>query len=271
MSRIICWFSCGAASAVAAKLIIGSNDERKEGREIIIARNWLKEEHPDNDRMQAECESWLGQPIIHVTNEKYHGSVMEVQAGVKAIRFKDGAPCTRILKKEMRQKFQRPDDIHVFGLHVGEESRIDEFLDDEPGVQVWLPLVELGFTKADCHEALAMAGIEQAAMYRLGYNNNNCIGCVKGGMGYWNKIRADFPEAFERQARMERLLGRSVLRQEGPKTEEGKRTSLPLFLDDLDPTRGDHRTEPSISCGIICEAPSSLTPGELSGGEGTDV
>ena len=251
--RIICWFSCGAASAVAAKLVLQSNDERKADREIIIARNWLKEEHPDNDRMQADCERWLGQKIIHVTNEKYNGSVMAVQLGVKAIRFKEGAPCTRILKKEMRQAFQRPGDIHVFGLHVGEDHRIDEFLDDEPDVRVWLPLVELGYTKSMCHQALQDAGIEQAAMYKMGYKNNNCIGCVKGGMGYWNKIRRDFPTVFAHQAIIERMLGTTVLREEGPLTADGKRTTLPLYLDDLDPNRGNYKTEPSIKCGIICE------------------
>lgn len=35
-------------------------------------------------------------------------------------------------------------------------------------------------------------------MYDLGYANNNCIGCVKGGIGYWNKIRIDFPEESDR-------------------------------------------------------------------------
>lgn len=253
LDRIICWFSCGAASAVAAKMVLQSNDERKAGREIIIARNWLKEEHLDNDRMQADCERWLGQEIIHVTNEKYQGSVMEVQAGVRAIRFRHGAPCTRLLKKEMRQKFQRPGDIHVFGLHVGEESRIEDFLDDEPDIQVWLPLVERGLTKEDCHKMLADAGIEQAAMYQLGYKNNNCIGCVKGGMGYWNKIRRDFPEVFQRQSKMERILGTTVLRREGPKNADGSRTSLPLYLDELPPDAGRYESEPSIKCGIICE------------------
>lgn len=251
--RIICWFSCGAASAVAAKIVLQSNDPRKDGREIVIARNWLAEEHPDNDRVQGDCEKWLGQKIIHVTSQEYGGSVRAVQEGVKAIRFTKGAPCTRILKKEMRHAFQRPDDIHVFGLHVGEESRIDEFLDDEPGVQVWLPLVEYGYTKADCHRTMMEAGIEQAAMYRLGYNNNNCIGCVKGGMGYWNKIRVDFPEAFAWQAAMERKLGATVLREEIGKDENGKRLSRPLYLDELEPGRGNYKSEPSIKCGIICE------------------
>lgn len=251
--RIICWFSCGAASAVAAKLVLQSNDPRKEGRGIVIARNWLKEEHPDNDRMQADCEKWLGQNIIHVTNDTYHGSVAEVQMGVKAIRFRHGAPCTRILKKEQRQAFQRHSDIHVFGLHVGEDHRIDEFLDDEPDVHVWLPLVELHYTKEDCHRIVAEAGIEQAMMYRMGYKNNNCIGCVKGGQGYWNKIRQDFPEAFEAQAKRERILGTTVLRREGPKAADGSRTSLPLYLDELNPAAGRYDAEPSIKCGIICE------------------
>lgn len=251
--RVICWFSCGAASAVAAKLVLQSNDERKDGREIVIARNWLKEEHPDNDRFQTDCEAWFQRPVIHVTNQKYEGSVRKVQVDVKAIKFAHGAPCTRLLKKEMRKAFQRPGDIHVFGLHIGEETRIDEFLDDEPYVQVWLPLVEMGMTKADCHQRIAEQGIEQAAMYRLGYNNNNCIGCVKGGMGYWNKIRVDFPETFDWQAKMERLLGHSICKEEGPKTADGKRTSIPVFLDELDPNRGNYKTEPSIKCGIICE------------------
>lgn len=256
-NRIIIWFSCGAASAVAAKLILQSNDERKIDREIIIARNWLKEEHPDNDRMQSDCERWLGQKIIHVTNQKYGGSVMNVQVGTRSIRFKNGAPCTRILKKEMRHAFQRSGDIHVFGLHVGEESRIDEFLDDEPDVRVWLPLVELGYRKSDCHRIIAEAGIKQAVMYEMGYKNNNCIGCVKGGMGYWNKIRRDFPDVFNYQAGMERMLGTTVLREEGPRAADGTRTSLPLYLDQLDPERGNYKTEPSIKCGIICEGSKS--------------
>jgi hypothetical protein len=54
------------------------------------------------------------------------------------------------------------------------------------------------------------AGIEIPAMYKMGYNNNNCIGCVKGGMGYWNKIRKDFPEVFNRMAVIEREVGCNV-------------------------------------------------------------
>lgn len=252
--RIICWFSCGAASAVAAKLILQSNDERKAGREIIIARNWIAEEHPDNDRFEREAAAWLGHPIIHVTNEKYCGSVFKVQDEVKFIKHprSGGAPCTRLLKKEMRKQFQRPGDIHVFGLHIGEEDRVDQFLDDEPDVRAWFPLIERGMTKLDCHQMISDAGIAMAAMYRLGYDNNNCVGCVKGGMGYWNKIRRDFPEAFDRMAKQERKLGYAICKTEHK--ENGKRVGDPVFLDELLPTQGrKYSDEPPIKCGVICE------------------
>lgn len=49
-----------------------------------------------------------------------------------------------------------------------------------------------------------MAGINIPVMYQLGYN---CIGCLKGSMGYWNKIRIDFPDMFKERAEDERLIG----------------------------------------------------------------
>jgi hypothetical protein len=55
-------------------------------------------------------------------------------------------------------------------------------------------LIENKLSKNECAGILAGAGIEIPMMYKLGYNNNNCIGCVKGGAGYWNKIRVDFPK-----------------------------------------------------------------------------
>jgi hypothetical protein len=94
------------------------------------------------------------------------------------------------------------------------------------------------------------SGIEQPMMYRMGYRNNNCIGCVKGGMGYWNKIRRDFPEAFERMSKMERELNAAICKKEG-KTD-GKRWRRRIFLDELKPTDGNYQGEPDIECGVLC-------------------
>ena len=79
-------------------------------------------------------------------------------------------------------------------------------------------------------------------MYDLGYANNNCIGCVKGGKGYWNKIRVDFPEVFERRAKMEREIGNSILHDKNGM----------VFLDELDPYAGKMNDEIMDDCSLFC-------------------
>ena len=71
---------------------------------------------------------------------------------------------------------------------------------------------------------------------------NNCIGCVKGGMGYWNKIRVDFPNVFADRAKMEREVGHTCIKN--------------VFLDELDPERGRHDDPICDDCGIFCELDS---------------
>jgi len=84
-------------------------------------------------------------------------------------------------------------------------------------------------------------------MYQMGYKNNNCVGCVKGGKGYWNKIRNDFPDVFANMVRIEEQLGHTILSD----TING--ASQRLFLKDLDPTAGNYSTENHVECGIFCE------------------
>jgi len=79
-------------------------------------------------------------------------------------------------------------------------------------------------------------------MYELGYSNNNCIGCVKATSAkYWNKIRADFPEHFERRAQQSRELGVRLTRVDGER----------VFLDELPEDYLFGEME-SISCGPDC-------------------
>src|SRR5690606_4196044 len=50
--------------------------------------------------------------------------------------------------------------------------------------------------------------LELPVTYKMGYNNNNCFktGCVKGGIGYWQKIQNDDIEKFDRMATVEHEL-----------------------------------------------------------------
>lgn len=238
--RIVCWFSCGAASAVATKLAITENGGKQP---LVIAYTRVAEEHPDNVRFMRDCEQWFGQEITMLENEKYHASINEVFSREKYMAGIMGAPCTRLLKREVRQKFQQPDDIHVFGYTAEEQHRVDRFIDANNDAEIWAILVEKGLTKEDCLAMIDRAGIRLPEMYRLGYRNNNCIGCVKGGAGYWNKIRKDFPDVFKLRCEQSRMLSAKLIKLNGRR----------MFLDELPEGVGDYPTEESIQCGILCE------------------
>lgn len=243
MSRVVCWFSCGAASAVATKLAIAGHPQR----DIVIARCIVREEHPDNDRFAADCEKWFGQPILNLINEEFDGSVMKVIEKRKYISGIAGAPCTQLLKKQVREKFQRTDDIHIFGYCSEEQDRYDRFIDAN-NIACEAPLIDRGLSHADALGMVQNAGIELPVMYRLGYQHNNCQGCVKStGQGYWNKIRVDFPDKFWQMAGASRALGVRMVET----TEGGKRKRL--YLDELEPGTGSYQDEPEIQCGIFCE------------------
>jgi hypothetical protein len=116
------------------------------------------------------------------------------------------------------------------------------------------PLLDQGVIKQDCFRILQAHGIEVPEMYRLGFNNNNCVGCVKGGIGYWNHVRKHFPEVFDRMCDVEAIIGATCLRE----VVDGR--SIPLSLRDLDPNRGRHEpmfVEDCGSTGEVCEIQAS--------------
>ena len=241
-------FSCGAASAVATKLAL---TERPDTVVVYIDPG---SEHPDNERFLADCQEWFGKEIIILKSDKY-ANPWEVWEARRYIRGVAGAPCTGELKRKVGDDWMYTyfDGLpwEVFGYTVEEIHRVERFRSNNPERSIWPILVERGLTKGDCLGVLAKAGIEIPAMYKLGYRNNNCIGCPKGGMGYWNKIRVDFPEVFDRMAKLEREVGASVNRKE--RREGGKRISVQVFLDELPVDAGNYSAEPSISCSLMCE------------------
>lgn len=224
MTRTIAWFSCGAASAVAAKLAL------QDEPETIIARCIVGNEHPDNWRFARDVSRWLDRPVLELASTKY-ADAWEVWERRRYLNGTKGALCTVELKKKVRRRFEQDGDVQIFGYTSEETGRADRFRAENFEVTSRFPLIEKGITKAECFEILQGVGIELPAMYRLGYNNANCVGCVKGGMGYWNKIRRDFPEVFERMAALEETLNTTAinglsLRQLHP--DAGRTTDLQL-------------------------------------------
>jgi hypothetical protein len=202
--RTVSWFSCGAASAVATKLAL------TEGP-VTIAYCEVKEEHPDNKRFLKDCEEWFGQEIEILGNDDYERSIYSVFEKTRFLVGPGGARCTKELKKTVRERFELPTDRQVFGYTVEEQDRFDRFVDANTDVDAWPILIERGLDKSDCIAMVERAGIELPAMYKLGYKNNNCMGCVKASSPeYWRKIEQDFPAMFNRMNNTERHLGRAV-------------------------------------------------------------
>ncbi len=206
-SRVVFWYSHGAASTCAIINGLKKLKESNDNREIVIAYCHVKDEHEDSLRYCREVEKVFGHPIKFLINEKYEGSVDKVIEKTRYMAGVRGARCTAELKKQVRREFEKPGDLNVFGFHAGEEHRLDGLIDSEPSGDFWAPLIDEGITKNQCLDYVSSLGIEVPKMYQLGYNNNNCIGCVKAvGAGYWNKIRGDFPEVFEKRAKQEKLI-----------------------------------------------------------------
>jgi 3'-phosphoadenosine 5'-phosphosulfate sulfotransferase (PAPS reductase)/FAD synthetase len=239
--RQLVWFSCGAASAVAAKMVVKKYPDCE-----VLYCDTLAYEHPDNMRFLRDVEKWIGKPITLLKSEKYK-DIYDVFEKTGWLVGVGGARCTTELKKNVRKAYQRIGDLHIFGLTADEEKRIDRFEDQNPELEVEWMLADAEITKNDCYRILQQAGIELPEMYKLGYNNNNCIGCVKGQMGYWNKIRVDFPEHFKKMAELERKMNVALCKSYAG---DGKRKRV--FLDELDPSAGRDVPMPDIECGVIC-------------------
>jgi hypothetical protein len=114
-----------------------------------------------------------------------------------------GASCSMRLKRELLDAFVLPGDTLVMGFTAEEEDRAARYI----ACGVICPLIDRGLKKADCLAMVERAGIRLPAMYELGFNNANCIGCCKGGMGYWNHVRKVFPERFEQVSQIEQEIG----------------------------------------------------------------
>lgn len=248
---IAVWFSCGAASAVAAKKTL----ERYPQATIRVVNNPVIEEDVDNRRFLEDVEKWLGIPIEIAINPKYPArSAVGVWEKRRYMSGVAGAPCTVALKKEARRLWEQKHhpDWHVLGFTANERGRFERFVLGERSNTLPV-LIDEGLTKDDCFKIIQAAGLALPRIYHQGYPNANCIGCVKAtSPTYWNHVRSQHPEVFTQRAEQSRMLGARLVRVRGERK----------FLDELLPTdTGAPMKSMDIECGIFCE--ERPTQGEL--------
>ena len=241
---IAVWFSCGAASAVAAKMTL---DKYASIARVRILNNPVVEEDADNRRFLLDVQAWLGVEIETVSARRYPlQSARDVWEQRSFMSGPKGAPCTIELKKRARQDWEAENraDWHVLGFTADEKTRHDRFVLTERS-NVLPVLIDQGVTKNDCYTILQDAGLTLPRVYRMGYPNANCIGCVKAtSPTYWNHVRQQHPDVFQDRAEQSRRLGARLVRVDNRR----------VFLDELDPAaKGRSMKSMDIDCGIFCE------------------
>ena len=241
---ITVWFSCGSASAIATLMTLKHYGDTNNVR---VVNNPVKEEHEDNQRFLHDVEKWLGIKIEYAINEEFPDCSAEtVWDKHKYMAGIAGAPCTMRLKKHARQQWENKNnsDYLVLGFTAEEKGRADRFKLTERDTLLPI-LVDLGLTKQDCFDILAKNNVELPKIYRYGFPNANCIGCVKAGSPtYWNLVREKFPKVFEKRLEQSKRIGAKLVKYKGKR----------LFLHELPKdAKGRSLKNYSFECGIFCE------------------
>jgi len=240
---ITVWFSCGAASAIAAKKTI---DLYGDTNRVRVVNNPIKEEHEDNQRFLKDIEQWLGVEIEFAINPKFPDHSCEtVWRERKYMAGNFGAPCTLHLKKNARQVWEAKNnsDYIVLGFTADEEKRAERFKLTQRD-NLLTVLIDENITKQGCFDILLEAGIKLPEIYSFGYPNANCIGCVKASSPtYWNLVRETFPDVFEERAKLSDELGANLVRYKGKR--------IPLRELPVD-AKGRDLKSYNFECGIFC-------------------
>lgn len=206
---VVAWWSGGVTSAVTCKICadwFGDNvrfifmDTKNEDESTYVFKN--------------QCEAWYGKEIETISNENY-SNIKEVWLKYMALNNATGAICSSELKRDIRRKFETNNSYsyQAFGFDIDEMKRARGMKANNPESRPIFPLISNLLTKKDCIKIIQAENnlfmpLELPRTYQLGYGNNNCwqTGCVKGGIGYWQKIQKEFPDKFEAMAQTEHEL-----------------------------------------------------------------
>lgn len=231
----MCWISAGISSFIAGYLA-GDVDKW-----IYID---IQDQHEDSIRFIKDCEKAIGKEIEIIKSSEYNTVEQCVRvAGCFRNPYNMFAPCTNWMKKRVRKAWEEQHNeyelTYVWGFDLKEKARAERTVEANQQAKHEFPLIDRELSKEDVHGLFEkLFDFKRPYMYELGYPNNNCVGCVKGGMGYWNKIRVDFPEVFESRKQLEKDIGYTILKE--------------CSLEELEPDRGNMNTEVFPDCSIMC-------------------
>ena len=283
MKDIVCWFSGGITSAAACHLAIEIFGKERCRVIFIDTEN----EDPDTYRSKSECEKWYGIEIETITmigktdkakgNEYVINSIEDVWENHMSLNTANGAICSNVLKRKAREIWQS-ENIYThqafgFEFELKEFNRATGLKVNHPMAKAIFPLLMFALSKKDCFKYIEKENIEPPTAYKLGLNNNNCLGsgCVQGGIGYWQLMGKIIPSNFDKMAEREHRLTNkrgfpvTMCKDQSKKaknlvTKTGDKTRAFVFLKphpdypnikDISMMEG-RKPEPLIDCNGFC-------------------
>lgn len=249
MTRHLCWFSDGIASAIATKFYL------RDHPEALVVHCDTGSEDEDNARFRADCVRWLNREIISLKNPEFE----DTHAVYRKRRYMSGvagAPCASEMKFLPRAEFQRPDDVHVFGYtwDALDQDRFAAFQDNYPEMTIRAPLIEREITKANCLALIMDSGIAPPRTYAMGFPNANCLkrGCVKSSSpAYWALFREKFPDRFAETAALSRDIGTRLVILDRETLPDGRVHNIRGFIDEI-PADQSTLNPVAPACDFIC-------------------
>ena len=244
MTRVLIWWSTGAASFAAATIAL------RQHPDALIVRCETGNEDPDNYRFEADAMRHLNRSVTLLRSDEY-ADVWDVWQRRRFIAGPRGATCTGEMKIAPRLAFQRPDDLHIFGYTADREdvTRFKRLQENFFELQVEAPLIDAGVTKAGALAMVERAGLALPRSYAMGFPNANCLGtgCGKAtSPDYWSLYRYHFPENFKRTAAYSREIGARLTRINNKR----------IFIDEIPedwPMTQPIIPECDFMCGMVSE------------------
>lgn len=239
------FYSGGAGSWAAAKC--ACDEFGPENTTLLFTDT--KIEHPDLYVFLREGARVLGCKLIEISDGR---TPFEVFLDVKMIGNTRIDPCSRVLKRELAQKWISencdPDETTlIFGIDSFEYHRFD----NGEGGGVRPRYAEMGwphvkclasygvFTKPYILSMVAEAGLPLPSLYRKGFPHNNCGGaCVKAGRAQWALLLEQEPETYKKwekdEAELQRIIGTDSTILRDRRGGDTKPYSLKTFREEIE-------------------------------------
>lgn len=201
---VIAWWSGGADSAVTCKLCLDWFSPENVRIVFIDTKN----EDSTTYNFKTHCEHWYKKEIETIFNDKWE-CIEDVWEHYLSLNVATGAICSTELKRIVRQDFQMKNNFsyQAFGYDCDKKEieRAKAMKINYPDSRPIFPLIYQLISKGEAIKILQKNDVIIPLSYQIGYSNNNCLGtgCVKGGIGYWQKFKIDFPLRFDKMAERE--------------------------------------------------------------------